>query len=302
MDARLKHELAAIARDRQSGAAELALRAVNALEAWLRRHHKPSEKELLAVARTLLLVQPSMAPLLRLANEAALAAGKNSPAELRAALRAFRRTLVTAPRQIAAQFRAKIVRLRPAVVATYSYSSTVLRALLAAKSSLQTVWCSEGRPGWEGRRVARKLAGGGLNVVLTSDAALLEAGLAAELLVVGADAVQRRGFRNKIGTAVLVENMAAANKPAWVLADSTKFWPEDVFGLETTLLQPKNGPHAEICHRPGERLHVWNPYFAPCRYLPNVRILCERGWMSARQVEAAVGKLRLSPRLYELAR
>jgi translation initiation factor 2B subunit (eIF-2B alpha/beta/delta family) len=302
VDARLRHELAAIARDRQSGAAELALRAVKALEAWLRRHPKPAEKELLGVARALLLAQPSMAPLLRLANEAALAADKSSPSELRGALQAFRRTLVTAPRRIAAQFCAKIARLQPSVVATYSYSSTVLRTLLAAKSSLQMVWCSEGRPGWEGRRAARKLASAGLKVILTSDAALLEAGTAADLLVVGADAVQQHGFRNKIGTAVLVEGMAAARKSAWVLADSTKFWPEDAFDSKTTLLQPKNGPPEEICSQPSEGLLAWNPYFAPCRYLPNVRILCERGWMNARQVEAAVGKLRLSPRLYELAR
>src|SRR5207302_8319674 len=47
---------------------------VTDLQSWLRRHPKPTEQELLDIARALLHAQPSMAPLLRLANDVALAA------------------------------------------------------------------------------------------------------------------------------------------------------------------------------------------------------------------------------------
>ena len=51
MDRLLRQKLDAIARDRRSGAAELALRAVTDLQSWLRRHPKPTEQELLALLR-----------------------------------------------------------------------------------------------------------------------------------------------------------------------------------------------------------------------------------------------------------
>ncbi len=57
MDRLLRRELDAIARDRRSGAAELALRAVTALQSGLRRHPQPSKQELLDIARALLRVQ-----------------------------------------------------------------------------------------------------------------------------------------------------------------------------------------------------------------------------------------------------
>ncbi len=50
MDRLLRRELDAIARDRRSGAAELALRAVTALQSWSRRHPQPSKQELLDIA------------------------------------------------------------------------------------------------------------------------------------------------------------------------------------------------------------------------------------------------------------
>ncbi len=302
MDVRLKRAIAAVARDRQSGAAELALRAASALEEWLSRRCKPTGNELLEIAQMLLRAQPAMAPLLRLANELALGADSDSVRHLRETVGQFRDTVKTAPKQIATQFCQEARSLRSPIVATYSYSSTVLSALSAAKPLLRQVWCSEGRPGLEGLRTARVLAGRGLQVVLMSDAALLEAAVTADFLLVGADAVERGGFRNKIGTGALVERMAAAGKPAWVLADSTKFWPEEAFQSRDALLQSKDGPPEQIWKRRPRSVKVWNPYFAPCAYLPNVRILSELGWLDARQIEARLKKLRISPRLRQLVR
>src|SRR5712692_6611766 len=102
MDRLLRRQLSGVARDRRSGAAELALRAVTALQAWLRRHPRPTEADLLEITRALLRAQPSMAPLLRLANEVALAADSRSPArDLARAAASFRNLLQNGPRRIA---------------------------------------------------------------------------------------------------------------------------------------------------------------------------------------------------------
>ncbi len=300
MDAQLERALAAVARDRQSGAAELARRAAEALQAWLRRHRRPAAEELEVVARRLATVQPSMAPLLRLANEVAQVAETGSLRRLPVAVIRFRQWLDAAPGQIARRFATRLRTMHPPIVATYSYSSTVTRALLAARRHIGVVWCSEARPGLEGRRAARELAAGGVNVVLMSDAALFEVAAAAELLVLGADAVERNGFHNKIGTSALVERMTAAAKPVWVLADTTKFWPDDAFHPRWRLPRANRKPAGELWRRPPRGVRLWNPYFAPCAYHTPLRVLCERGWLNARQIHRALDRLRITPSLRRL--
>src|SRR2546425_7548868 len=105
MDRLLRQQLDAMARDRRSGAAELALRAVTDLQSWLRRHPKPNEQELLDIASALLRAQPSMAPLLRLANELALAAdAEDASRAFPFSLSQFHKALVSAPGKIANHF------------------------------------------------------------------------------------------------------------------------------------------------------------------------------------------------------
>lgn len=299
MDAQLERALAAVARDRQSGAAELARRAADALLAWLRRHRRPTAEELQAVAHRLTTTQPTMAPLLRLANEVALVAETGSLHRLPIVMARFRQLLRTAPTRIARRFATRLCAMHPPIVATYSYSSTVARALLMARRHIGVVWCSEARPGLEGRRLARELADGGGHVVLMSDATLIEVVSAADLLILGADAVERNGFHNKIGTGALVERMAAAAKPIWVLADTTKFWPDKAFHPRHLPTMPPK-PTAELWRRPPRGVQLWNPYFAPCAYRANLRVLCERGWLDARQIHRALARLRIARSLHRL--
>src|SRR5713226_6328400 len=130
MDRLLRRQLSGVARDRRSGAAELALRAVTALQAWLRRHPRPTEADLHEITRALPRAQPSMAPLLRLANEVALAADSGSPArDLARAAGLFRRLLTTGASRIARRLGRALRDDGYKKVVTYSYSSTVLAAL-----------------------------------------------------------------------------------------------------------------------------------------------------------------------------
>ena len=285
MDRLLRRVLKEITRDRRSGAAELALRGVAALQAWLHRHRQPTEQELLEVARALLCVQPSMAPLLRLANEVALAADAEVPAKtLMNSLVEFRRLLRTAPNAIAERFRRALQGKRPRQIVIYSYSSTVVNALIRAKSRIDCVYCSEGRPAYEGRDAAEKLARAGIQVWFETDAALLEeVAIGQNVIVLGADAVLFRGFVNKVGTNAIVPLALQAGAPVWILADTSKFWPESPF--QSNLWMGTYGHPGEIWKEAPRRVRVWNPYFEVAKFFGRMRFLTER-----RSEERRVGK------------
>ncbi len=315
MDRSLHRELRGIAADRRSGAAELALRAVSALQAWLRGHSKPGEEELLEIAGALLRAQPSMAPLLRLANEVALAADTKGPSsQLTASLTKFRGVLEDGPEEIAEHFaRALRRKAEKQSVIAYSYSSTVLRALIRARARIREVFCSEGRPGYEGLTMATKLSRGGLAVSVGTDAAQFSLVWYGEMLVLGSDMIFEDGFLNKIGTDVLVEcvrrlpHRRGSQKPIWVLADTTKFWPETWRVLREhrpealPIARTVPGPESEVWKDAPSKVRVLNPYFWGTAFRSDIRILTERGWMSAKQVRRELERIPVSPRLKALA-
>jgi len=326
VDRTLRRELDAIGRDTRSGAAELTLRGVTALQAWLKRRGPPHQTELLEVAYALLHAQPSMAPLLRLANQAALAADAPDPRRsLARSLGEFRSLVRTAPRRIARQF-AQALRPGIGVVATYSYSSTVLHALQHSRKRIVRVLCSESRPGNEGHVTARQLARTGIEVVLMTDAALLSQLPRADLFLSGADAVEHFGFVNKVGTEALVMRARRAHIPVWVLADTSKLLPVGAkwdrhlrprrtslgLGLGRTCLSfrgdspPRRArrscqPGHEVWPGAPEGVEILNPYFEPVEFFPGLRLLTEKGWMSPSEVREALKKIRVSARLPILA-
>lgn len=298
MDRRLRRELDSIARDTHSGAAELALRAVKALQDWLRQYRRLGEIELLEAAQALWKAQPSMAPFLRLANQAALAADAPDPRRVFSrSLQVFENLLQTAPRRIARLF-AQALRPEIGSVATYSYSSTVLHALKHARSRLERVICSESRPGNEGRETARRLAEAGVEVVFMTDAALLGEVARADLFVCGADAVEHFGFVNKTGTEPLVLRARRGHTPVWLLADTSKFLPK---AAVNSLWKLRTRPGREVWPQAPQAVRVLNPYFEPVEFFPDLRLLTEKGWMRPAQVRQELKKIRVSPHLRALA-
>ncbi len=298
MDRPLRRELDAIARDHRSGAAELTLRAVRALDTWLRRHGQPSERELLQIARALLRAQPSMAPLLRLANEVALAVDSPEPARtLARAAREFDRLLRTAPQRIARQFEMALRLGKTHILATYSYSSTVLHALKHARRRIACVMCSESRPGHEGRATAREIARAGMTVAFSTDVALASRMDQASVFATGADAILPDGFVNKAGTDVLILCTLKAHKPVWILADTTKFVPKP---MAAKLWTTHTGPGNEVWRQPPAGVKILNPLLEPAQFYAPIRLLTERGWMTPAQVRRELKKIRISPRLKDL--
>ncbi len=295
----LGKEFNRIGRDRTSGAAELALRAVEAVEGWLRRHAHPDEAEVEGIAVRLLRVQSSMAPLLRLANDVALAADSRRPgAALAQNLKEFRRRLEGAPRRIAKNFIAELDAAATCPVAVFSYSSTVVAALTAARKRIASVLAAESRPGMEGLLTVGKLSRAGLRVQLSTDAGLLSLVQTVRLVVVGADAVLSHAFVNKIGTRALYLRAREAGCPVWVLTDSTKLLPE---AIAAPFWRPSDGPPGEVWPRPPRGVQVLNPLFEHTELGEGVRVLTEGGWLEAPQVRQAVEAIRVSPRMKRLA-
>ncbi len=299
MDALLRRELNSIARDRTSGASELFLRAATSLQSWVARHPRPSQPELLLAARRLLTSQPSMTPMLRLANEVALACDANSPGvALAHSIGALLKKAATAQRKIAEVFSRDIQlrsHKRPWVVVTYSYSSTVIRALVQARAHLFAVFCSEGRPQFEGQKTARALARAGICVNLMTDAALLsQLGLLPpDCVIVGADALRPEHAVNKIGTGILASRAHERGIPTWVLADTSKLWgapafPAQVAKLERTTRLWPGAPKGVL---------TLDLEFDAMPYLPGTRILTECGWMTPVEVRRQIAKIPVSPKL-----
>jgi translation initiation factor 2B subunit (eIF-2B alpha/beta/delta family) len=245
-----------------------------------------------------------MAPLLRLANECAWAADADHRAKyLSDALNNFHRVLVQGSEGIAREFASALRKMGKRSFLTYSYSSTVVKALRRARSRVTIVYCSESRPGREGRRTARELSKAGIPIVFSTDAQLFESG-AHGILVLGADKVLFDGFENKVGTRVLVENirqLPRAMRSVWVLADTTKFWPERLDPSRRKFWKPEKQPLQEIWKNAPRSVSVSNVSFGrtPCH--PWMRVLTEKGWMTPKQVRRELQHIRISPRLTRLA-
>ena len=279
------NQIHALAHDHRSGAAEIAARAATILIEFARRSGQPDPRlayRLPELAEALHTAQPSMASLINLANLIQRAAEQNriSPRKLQTTLEHFRRGLDRATNQIARLFARRL--RRQTTVLSYSYSSTVLAALLTARKKMARVFCSESRPLLEGRTLAQKLAAAGVPVTFLADAALPARLAESDLVVVGADAVLETAYVNKVGTRLLQEQARGAGKPFYLLADTSKFLPPALarfFRIEAK-------PAAELWPHAPAQIEIENRYFEQAPFAAHVVLLCEWGAFSSARLRA----------------
>ncbi|HKW89497.1 MAG TPA: hypothetical protein VJN21_12155 [Candidatus Acidoferrales bacterium] len=282
----------------------MALKAVDALRGWARRNPRASQQESLLVIHGLLETQADMAPFFRLANELALAVDSNKPhQELFRACAGFESVLRDGAQEIAKMLRRALRSGGRKTILTYSYSSTVLRALVHSKARIQRIYCSEASPEMEGRELASTLAAAGLRVTLTTDLSLPSFVHGADdehprpdAVVVGADQVRPRRFVNRYGTEILVEETRRARIPFWVLTDTSKFVPEIEWRRELTSMETSS----RLWPGAPKRVEPWLRLLGEAPLAANVRILTERGWMTPEQARRAIQQIRISPTLEAL--
>ena len=242
-----------IVADRDHGASALALDALDLLDLAARGTHDLAA--LAVLARALRASRPSMpviANLVNLAMHEALQSGDPARAVGAAARRARERAVEA--RGAAAKEAAALAR---GTVLTHSASETVTKALRAAArgGQLARVVVAEGRPGLEGRQVARQLAEERVEVVLVVDAALGLHAREADVALVGADAVLADGgLVNKVGTRLLGLACERAGTPLYAAADRFKI-------AATTTLPLEEKGAGEVWPEAPEGVRARNVYF-----------------------------------------
>ncbi|MBC7128485.1 MAG: hypothetical protein H5T45_01975 [Thermoplasmatales archaeon] len=105
-------------------------------------------------------------------------------------------------------------------ILTYSRSSTVEKFFLSKEAE---VICSEARPRYEGRILAKNLSG--KKVTLVADCAIYSFIKDVYAVIVGADAILDDGIVNKVGTYPLAVFAKMNKKPFYVLSSSYKRFP-----------------------------------------------------------------------------
>jgi translation initiation factor 2B subunit (eIF-2B alpha/beta/delta family) len=289
--------------DRTSGATTLTIRGAQLLQKWVDGNSTAPLQDfriqLAHLCRALVHAQPSMAPILNLAN--CLLIGLDRVAQDQVPQHEVARNLTeqiqdirNADSEISQQ--ALAVFHRKSTVMTHSKSSTVLSVIRAAARAgiCRKVVCTESRPHLEGIALAEDLSRDGIAVDLIGDAAAPCFAGRADLILVGADGIHRQGLINKLGTYGLGLAAHAADRPFYVLCGLHKFWPDSCG--PAPVIEEKDP--AEIWSGP-EDIRPLNLYFdvTPLRYL--TATITEKGLMSEPQVVQKMCRMPLHPSLLE---
>jgi len=245
-----------IVEDHVSGAAQLAIKAANAFLKLA------SEKTDLKTARKLAKIlaesRPSMPSIANMAYitlkliEERVSEGEDLRDAIELAVRSAVKTYQDNLKKTI-QNAVKILRRYDSII-THSYSSTTAAAIELCDKL--RVFVTESRPGYEGRRLAERLAQKGLDVTLIVDSAasyVIDRGLV-DAFVAGCDAIlDDCSIVNKIGTKMIALTAREAGIPFIVVTDT---WKAAVHGFSFEEHSP-----SEVYDKLAGTLTALNPYF-----------------------------------------
>jgi len=296
-----------IRNDLLSGAAELALQAINIFQSILSSSDNTQvdslREDLRFAATELINAQPAMASLFNLANTILTAASKaNSVAEIKKecqnALDQFERFLCDSAAKIADI----ALDLMPPgeMVFAYSFSSTVVSCLLNARARGRyfRVACSESRPSMEGRKLATRLAAGGIEVILTFDSAMAMLLPNCSIAFMGCDAVGSPGLVNKSGSLLLALACHEMKIPLYAFCDSTKIVDDEhVFEFEN-----HQRPGIEVWEDAPPGVTILNRQFEliPFDYITG--LVTEKGLFTEHDLAKHISKLSIHQDLQTVSR
>lgn len=239
LDEQLKAHITTLAQpikdDLLSGAAEIALRAITVFQSALtllpdgKKNDAPLLKSILTfTASALIEVQPAMATLFHLGNDVLNAIDdastvKEIEEKTNNTLTRFEQMLCDSVATIA-ELAYELIEPGELIFA-YSFSSTVVSCLLNARARGRffRVVCTEARPSMEGRKLASRLASGGIEVIHTFDNAMgLVLGNCSAAFM-GCDCIARPGVVNKVGSWMLAVACRELKVPLYALSGTEKF-------------------------------------------------------------------------------
>jgi ribose 1,5-bisphosphate isomerase len=147
------------------------------------------------------------------------------------------------------------------IVFTHCHSSTVVDILLTAKSKKINfeVHNTETRPLYQGRKTAIELAKNNIKVTHYIDSAAMIALKKADIVLLGADAMQSDGkIFNKIGSGMFVEIAHKLNIPIYCCMNSWKFDPKTILGFDEIIEERCINEVWEKCPK---NVKICNPAF-----------------------------------------
>ena len=252
---KLDELISEIIEDSSSGASQLTLKAANAYLKLL--EGKPSLRAVRRLTKLLTSARPSMPSIANMAYRIQSLTSEyvSKGIELEEALSEAVRVAVSEYKESLRKVlrNAQEVLGRYDSVLTHSYSSTVAAAVEG--NDRLRVYVTESRPGYEGRRLAERLARRGLRVTLIVDAAasyVLERE-PVDAVVIGCDAILDDGsIANKIGSKMIALAAKQFEIPLNVITD---LWKAAIHGFSPELHPP------EEVYEGVERISILNPYF-----------------------------------------
>ncbi len=290
---RISQLIEPIKDDLLSGAAELALRAITVFQTILAEgfSDKPEtpdklREQLNQAGKMLIDAQPAMAPIFHLCNQVLLSIQDAQTTEeicnkCQATLDAVEKQLCDSAATIAD----KVFELIDygALIFAYSFSSTVVSALLSAraKGKYFRVVCTEARPSMEGRKLASRLAAGDIEVIHTFDNAMGLVLPNCNAAFMGCDCIARPGVVNKVGSWMLAVTCRELNVPLYALSGTEKFvGDERLFQFEK-----HERPGEEVWKEAPRGVSVLNHQFDLVPFSLFTGLVTERGIITEKEVE-----------------
>ena len=111
---------------------------------------------------------------------------------------------------------------KKSVIITHCHSHEVIAVLIKNKKRIKKVFVTETRPKMQGLKTAKDLTKAGMDFKFIIDSAAGFYMKEADMVVVGSDALRRKGFINKIGTLPIALTAYEFNKPLYVIANTFK--------------------------------------------------------------------------------
>ncbi|MBI4154751.1 hypothetical protein HY498_01555 [Candidatus Woesearchaeota archaeon] len=140
------------------------------------------------------------------------------------------------------------------IIYTHCHSSTVSNALINAfKKHKFKIHNTETRPLLQGRKTAKELLQHKIKVHMYDDSAIPEAIQDSDIIILGADWINKEGVVNKIGSCTVADFSSHFKKPFYILADSWKF--------SNRKLKLEQRPGKEIWNLKNKNLKIINPAF-----------------------------------------
>ena len=244
-----------IREDRSSGASQLTLKAARAFLKLL--EERPSIRNVRRLARILAGTRPSMPSIANMAYrvneliEDRVSEGEELSEAIEDSVRTAISEYQSALRMVVENAIDDLKEHDSILV--HSYSSTVAAAIEGCEKL--RIYVTESRPGYEGRRLAERLAKKGYNVTLLVDAAasyVMNRNLV-DAVVLGCDAIlDDCSIANKIGSKMIALAAADAGIPVEVITDS---WKAAIHGFSF-----EEHPSEEV-YIGDLRVQALNPYF-----------------------------------------